>query len=155
MKGSCQPPVASDQRCTCKTGARRLRNPSLQTLAASRRLPARGRTRPVARAGGNGALSGAGGCLPEDREHPGGDDGDLLRLRIRPGLSLVRLLLEQAVEKAGVDLGRLKVRVAEDAAEQRDVGLNPAHEILVQSPPESSDGLIAVGTIPDQLREER
>src|SRR5579864_1720708 len=61
----------------------------------------------------------------ERRKHSSGDHRDLLGLRINPGAFF---LLQHAVEEAGIQSARAKVGIAQDAAEQRNVGLNSANE---------------------------
>src|SRR5207248_5114275 len=55
--------------------------------------------------------------LPQDREQTGGDDCNLGRSRIIRGDRL--LLFQKTVEKASIHIGRLKIRVAQDASKKR------------------------------------
>src|SRR6185369_130920 len=61
----------------------------------------------------------------------------------------------QAIEKAGVKSARLEIRIIQNAPEQRDISLDSAHEVFVQSPHQPAHGLFAVCAIPDQLGQQR
>src|SRR5581483_4503681 len=66
-----------------------------------------------------------------------------------------RFALQQTVQVASIDFPREEVWIAQNTAEQRDVGLNSAYKILVQRSYQPRDRLLAVGAITDQLGQQR
>ena len=52
--------------------------------------------------------------------------------------------LQNAVNQSGVEPGGEKIRMIEQAAEKRDIGLNSRHLVLAQSSPQAANRLGAV-----------
>src|SRR5208282_2732288 len=114
-EGSAQP-----VRASFLFPVRRNRSGRAWTSSAARPIPAAGRSR------------------IEHGKHSGGDRGNRLQ-RLDPifrrarGDSVVAFR-EQAVQVAGIKFTGLKIGVAEDALEKRNIGLDAGHEIFVERP---------------------
>src|SRR5581483_1526077 len=62
---------------------------------------------------------------------------------------------QQPIKESGVHFAGLEFRITKDFSKQRDVGFDSADKILVQRAPQAHDGLLAVGTVTNQLGEQR
>src|SRR5215471_2666736 len=74
----------------------------------------------------------AGSGRAQEGEHPRRNHGDLRCLWVFWGFPGSLFLLEETIKKPGIDLCGAKIRVAQDPPKQGNVGLDAAHEILIQ-----------------------
>src|SRR5580700_5590365 len=128
---------------------------SLQALTIGSPLPVRWSTLLVGGTAEDGALACSGSGLAENGEHASRDYGDFCCLRISRRNGMVVFSRQQAVKKSGVDLRRTEIRIAQNPAEKRNIRFDSADEVLVQRARQSADGLVAIRSIADQLRQKR
>src|ERR1700722_1774928 len=91
------------------------------------------------------------GCA-KGGKHSGSNRGNFRRSGID---RLVRGPLQHPVEKSSIKFGGQKIRVPQNAPEQRKVGLDSAHKVFAKGSPEARNGLFAVATVPNQLGQQR
>src|SRR6185437_4962406 len=82
-------------------------------------------------------------------------DGGYLRFNLAWTLRDWRLRLQQAVKISGMNASRHKFLVAENPSEEAQIRGNAPDKIFVESAAQAANGLLARGSIGDQLRKHR
>src|SRR6266496_1076723 len=64
-------------------------------------------------------------------------------------------VLQEPIEETGIHLARMKIRIAQDTPEQRNICLDPTHKIFIESARQPADSLPAVRAVADQFGQQR